>query len=131
MRILQTAMICVVFTGGPLTHALTVGPAGNPPSSLVDQWPTQAVQVSGSVMKSMLVKEVQPYYDPDIEARGSVVLGIIIEKDGSVSHIRVISGFVMLTGAAIDAVRQWKYKPYLLNGQPVEVDTTVVVNFRR
>jgi protein TonB len=58
-----------------------------------------------------------------------VVLGVIIGTDGSVQSERLISGHPMLAQSAIDAVKQWKYRPYLLNGNAVEVDTQVTVNF--
>jgi protein TonB len=53
----------------------------------------------------------------------------VIGKDGTIQNLRAVSGHPMLIQSAIDAVRQWKYKPYILNGEPVEVDTQVTVNF--
>jgi periplasmic protein TonB len=58
-----------------------------------------------------------------------VVLHAIISKQGTITQLNAISGPDMLKGAATDAVRQWRYKPYLLNGEPTEVDTTITVNF--
>jgi protein TonB len=58
-----------------------------------------------------------------------VVLHAIISKQGTITSLQAISGPDMLKGAALDAVRQWRYKPYLLNGEPTEVDTTITVNF--
>jgi protein TonB len=58
------------------------------------------------------------------------VLRAIIGKDGSVAELQVVSGHPLLVKAAVDAVRQWRYKPTLLNGEPVEVDTTITVSFR-
>jgi protein TonB len=75
---------------------------------------------------------VQPSYPPlarQARIQGTVVLQAIIGKDGSIEHLRAVSGHPMLIPSAIDAVSQWKYKPYLLNGEPVEVDTQVTVNF--
>ena len=65
------------------------------------------------------------------EARihGEVVLTAIIDKDGNIENLQLVSGHPMLAPAAINAVKQWRYKPYLLNGQPVEVETTITVNF--
>jgi protein TonB len=57
------------------------------------------------------------------------VLQATISKAGTIENLHVISGHPMLIQAAMDAVRQWKYKPYLLNGDPVEVDTQITVNF--
>jgi protein TonB len=58
-----------------------------------------------------------------------VVLAAVISKDGNIENLHVISGHPMLTNAAIEAVKQWKYRPYMLNGEPVEVETQVLVNF--
>jgi protein TonB len=61
--------------------------------------------------------------------QGVVLLEAVISKDGAIDNLRVISGHPLLTQAAIDAVKQWRYKPTLLNGEPVEVVTTITVNF--
>jgi len=58
-----------------------------------------------------------------------VVLHAIISKQGTIQQLKVVSGPPMLTASAMDAVSRWKYKPYLLNGEPVEVETTINVNF--
>jgi TonB family protein len=93
----------------------------------------QRVRVSQGVMKAMVVSQVDPVYPPmaqDAGVQGSVVMAVIIGKDGSVQSPRVLTtASPLLNQAAIDAVKQWKYRPYLLNGNPVEVDTTVTVTF--
>jgi protein TonB len=92
----------------------------------------QRVRVSSGVSTGLLVKRVQPNYPPlarQARIQGQVVLHAVISKDGSIQGLTLISGHPMLAPAAIDAVKQWKYKPYLLNGEPVEVDTEVQVNF--
>ncbi len=81
-------------------------------------------------MVGQLVSRVDPVY-PDTDAQGAVVLHAIIAPDGTVRQLSVVAGPPPLQSAAVDAVRQWTYKPYLLNGQPVAVDTTIVVNFKR
>jgi protein TonB len=58
-----------------------------------------------------------------------VVLQAEISKEGSITNLHLISGHPMLAPAAIEAVKQWKYKPYILNGEPVEVETQITVNF--
>ena len=58
-----------------------------------------------------------------------MVLSATISRDGTIENLHVISGHPMLVGAAVEAVRQWRYRPYLLNGQPVEVETQIMVNF--
>jgi protein TonB len=92
----------------------------------------QKVRVSQGVSEGLLLHKVTPNYPPlakQARIQGSVVLQATIGKDGSIQNLRVLSGHPMLTQAALDAVRQWKYKPYLLNGEAVEVETTVQVNF--
>lgn len=89
------------------------------------------VRVSGGVMSGLLIKKVPPEYPSDVEAQGAVVLHAIIGADGKVQHLSVISGPDSLQALAMSAVQQWEYKPFMLNGQPTAVDTTVVVNFRR
>jgi len=92
----------------------------------------QRVRVSQGVTEGLILKKVQPTYPPlarSARIQGQVVLQAVIGKDGSIQNLRAISGHPMLTPAAIDAVRQWKYKPYFLNGEPVEVDTQITVNF--
>ncbi len=92
----------------------------------------QRVRVSQGVSAGLLVRRVQPNYPPlarQARIQGQVVLHAVISKDGSITGLTLISGHPMLAPAAIDAVKQWKYKPYLLNGEPVEVDTEVLVNF--
>jgi periplasmic protein TonB len=92
----------------------------------------QRVRVSAGVTSGLLVRKVNPVYPPlarQARISGTVVLRAVISKDGSIENLSLVSGHPMLAPAAIDAVRQWKYKPYLLNGEPVEVDTEVQVNF--
>ena len=90
------------------------------------------VRVSGGVAQGLLLRQVKPQYPPlarQARIEGTVVLQAVIGKDGTIQELRVASGHPMLTAAAIDAVKQWLYRPYLLNGEPVAVDTTVNVNF--
>jgi periplasmic protein TonB len=92
----------------------------------------QRVRVSQGVVKGLLTRRIDPAY-PTVarvaRIHGEVVLTAIIDKDGNVENLQVVSGHPLLAPAAIDAVKQWRYKPYLLNGQPVEVETTITVNF--
>ena len=92
----------------------------------------QRVRVSAGVTSGLLVRKVNPVYPPlarQARISGTVILRAVISKDGSIENLSLVSGHPMLAPAAIDAVKQWKYKPYLLNGEPVEVDTEVQVNF--
>ena len=92
----------------------------------------QRVRVSQGVTQGMVLHKVQPTYPPlarTARVQGSVLLAAVIGKDGTITNLHVISGHPLLTQAALDAVRQWRYRPYILNGEPVEVDTQVTVNF--
>jgi len=92
----------------------------------------QRVRVSQGVSTGLLVRKVNPSYPPlarQARIQGTVVLQAEISKTGDIQNLRLISGHPMLAPSAIEAVKQWKYKPYLLNGEPVEVETTVQVNF--
>jgi periplasmic protein TonB len=92
----------------------------------------QRVRVSQGVTQGLLLRKVTPTYPPlakQARIQGVVVLSALIGKDGSIQNLRVVSGHPMLTNAALEAVKEWKYKPYILNGEPVEVETTINVNF--
>ncbi|MGB9070875.1 MAG: energy transducer TonB [Candidatus Acidiferrales bacterium] len=90
------------------------------------------IKVGGDVQAASLVKQVTPAY-PNIaktaHVSGTVTLHAIISKDGSIEKVEYVSGPALLMASAMTAVREWKYKPTMLNGQPVEVDTTVQVVF--
>lgn len=108
------------------------GVLGAAPSTTPAPPPKQRVRVSQGVVQGLLIHQVKPEYPPAARAahiQGEVVLHAIIGKDGAVRQVQVISGPPMLASAAQNAVKQWRYKPYILNGQPVEVDTTINVNF--
>lgn len=90
------------------------------------------VRISSSVVAGMLIRKVTPVYPPiAIESRqqGTVVLQATISKAGTIENLRVAGGPAMLQQSALDAVQHWIYRPYLLNGQPVEVETTINVVF--
>jgi len=90
------------------------------------------VNISAGVAVGMLLVKTQPVYPPIAKAArvsGTVVLQATISKTGTIEGLRVVSGPAMLQQAAQDAVRQWRYRPYLLNNEPVEVETTVNVIF--
>jgi periplasmic protein TonB len=79
-----------------------------------------------------LLRKVRPIYPAlarSARIQGVVLLQATISREGTIENLRVLSGHPMLTAAAIDAVRQWRYRPYILNGTPVEVETQITVNF--
>lgn len=103
------------------------GPTGPPPTNTH----TRPVRIS-TFDPGMLIRKVQPIYPrPAVAARieGTVILTALIDKEGRITHLQAVSGHPFLIAAAIDAVKQWRYKPYILNGSPTEVETQVSVVF--
>ena len=94
--------------------------------------PPKKLSISSGVMAGNLLDKTIPQYPAIAKAariQGTVVLQATISKTGGIENLRVVSGPPMLQQAAMDAVRSWRYRPYLLNGDPVEVETTVNVVF--
>lgn len=92
----------------------------------------QRVRISQGVTKGLLIHRVEPPYPTlarSARVQGEVVLSAVIDTNGQIKNLQLISGHPMLVPAALSAVREWRYKPYLLNGQPVEVETTITVIF--
>ena len=90
------------------------------------------VKVSAGVAVGLLVRKTEPIYPPiakTAHVSGTVVLQATISKTGSIDGLHVVSGPDMLRQAALDAVRNWRYKPYMLNNEPIAVETTVNVIF--
>ena len=111
---------------------------GSVPNTLINSIPVaqpklaQKVTVSSGVAQGLLVHQVTPRYPPQARqarVQGTVVLQALIGKDGSVRNLHAVSGPALLTQAAVDAVKQWRYKPYYLDGQPVEAETQINVKF--
>jgi len=113
----------------------------NPLSEIVNEGPSvrtvhptlaHPTNVSSGVMEGALIQKVQPVY-PSLalttHTQGSVVLQAVISREGEIEKLQVVSGSPYLSRAAVEAVRQWRYRPYKLNGEPVEVETQIVVNF--
>jgi periplasmic protein TonB len=102
-------------------------------TQVVETKPKGPIPVSTGVMRGLLIRQVVPNYPPIAKAahlEGTVVLTATISKAGRIENLRVVSGSAMFTQAAMDSVAQWVYRPYLLNGQPVEVETSVSVVFK-
>jgi protein TonB len=108
-------------------------PPPPPPPAKVEKAATpQRIRVGGNVQSARLVRQPRPVYPPlakQARISGVVKLGAIISKDGTIQHLEVISGHPLLVPAALEAVKQWVYQPTLLNGEPVEVQTQIDVNF--
>jgi protein TonB len=118
-------------TGDPNGILNSIGNAANPlmPRPLP---PTSHLLRISHMSEGDLIHRVQPDYPPlarSARIQGSVLLQAVISRQGTIENLRVLSGHPMLVRAAIDAVSQWRYRPYILNNEPVEVETQITVNF--
>ncbi len=129
-----TVAILSKISGAPFETAAPViappsPPPPPPPPTVVNAKP---LRISDGGQAANLIYQVKPPY-PTLakitHTQGVVVLEAVIKRDGSIESVRVVSGHPLLTQAALDAVKQWKYRPTLLNGEPIEVITTVTVTF--
>lgn len=117
-------------SAGGVLGGIIGGTGGGPPPP--PKATPQRIRVGGQVEQASLIHQILPQY-PQIaktaHISGTVILHAVISKDGSVQELQYISGPPLLMRAAMDAVRQWRYRPTLLNGEAVEVDTTISVVF--
>jgi protein TonB len=136
--------ISIVTNDPPVVYSTgDTGAPGGTDSNLIDilrnaapsppkPVPPQRIRVGGNVEAGARINSVTPEY-PKIaqmaRISGTVVLHAVIAKDGTIEQLEYVSGPPMLVKAAMDAVKQWRYRPYLLNGDPVEVETTINVDF--
>lgn len=113
-------------SGGSLPNLLT-----NPDES--SKPVLQTLNVSQGVSQGLLIRKIQPVYPPNairMHVEGSVRLMATISKTGDITAVKILGGEPLLAQSALDAVKQWKYKPYYLNGDPVEIQTQVTINFK-
>jgi periplasmic protein TonB len=120
--------------GGQLSGVIggIISSTSNPVAFVPKIEPVKRIRISQGVTRGMVISKIEPKYPTiAITARitGVVLLKAIISKQGTITELQVVSGHPVLIPAAMDAVKQWRYRPYLLNGEPVEVETTIVVNF--
>lgn len=118
----------------------TVASADNGLAGLVTSTPVvlpkaapSTIKISQGVSQGLLIKRVQPKYPQaalSVHAQGAVQIEATVNKDGTVTNVKVLKGDPVLSRAAVEAVRQWRYKPYYLDGQPVEIQTQITVNFK-
>ncbi len=102
------------------------------PVKAFDPAPVKRIRVASRIVEANLIHDVAPQYPPEAgraRIEGTVVLLAVIGTDGSVKDVRVENGLPILAQAAIDAVKQWRYKPYMIDGEPVEVDSRITINF--
>jgi protein TonB len=127
------ALLGVVMGGPPgVPGGLDTGEGHGPAVSIVTPKPTGPLKIS-SISSGMLLTPIRPVYPAIARAagvQGSVVVEAVISKTGVIESLYVVSGPMMLQNAALEAIREARYKPYRLNGEPVDVQTTITVNFR-
>jgi TonB family protein len=126
-------------TPAPNVMAMATPGSGGPPPNLIssaDNAPRpilQTLNISQGVSQGLLIKKVQPIYPRNalaMHVEGAVELMATVSTAGNITAVKILKGEPLLTKAAVDAVKQWKYKPYQLNGEPVEIQTQVTVNFK-
>lgn len=109
------------------------GPSSLPaPTKTPEPAPLKRIRVAARVVEANLIHDVPPQYPPEAgreRIEGTVVLLAVIGTDGAVKDVQVESGPELLAQAAMEAVKQWRYKPYLLNGVPVEIYSRITINF--
>jgi protein TonB len=118
--------------GGVLSEMLNRAPSAPVLVKSPAPTPVKRMRIASRVAEANLIHDVTPQYPPEAgraRLEGTVVLMALIGTDGTVKDVRVESGLPILAQAAIDAVRQWRYKPYMIDGEPVEVDSRITINF--
>lgn len=122
------------FIVGPAPGPLSLGPVGpaGPPTPPAPDTSHKRIKMGGQVEAARLISHpdpIYPYLAREAGIQGDVMLHAIISTDGRILELRVVTGSPLLVRAAVEAVQQWRYQPTLLNGEPVEVETTITVSF--
>jgi protein TonB len=119
-----------------LLSGILAGPApvvaAAPPKKVEAPKQVQRIKVGGQVQEARLISQPKPAYPPlarSTRIQGPVVMSAVISKEGTIEELKLISGHPLLAPAAMAAVKQWRYKPLMLNDEAVEVETTITVNF--
>ncbi len=118
--------------GGVFSEMLNSAPSAPVLATSPVPTPVKRMRIASRVAEANLVHDVAPLYPAEAgraRIEGTVVLMAVIGRDGTVKDVRVEIGLPILAQAAIDAVRQWRYKPYMIDGEPVEVDSRITINF--
>jgi TonB family protein len=119
----------VTYSEAPTKASSASAPQLPPVNATASVAKPSRIRVSQGVMAGMIERKVEPQYPAEANVQGEVVLSLVINKTGDVESVKLISGHPLLAPAAIDAVKQWKYRPFKLNGEPVVVETTATVVF--
>jgi TonB family protein len=131
----QTAQLDIALTVGSVQEAIVVKGKRPASASAVPAGPPRRIRVGGNVQAAKLIVQVPPEYPPDLQQAGietSVTIKALISTTGEPMNLEVVSpgGDPRLVRAALDAVKQWRYQPARLNGEPVVIDTQITVDFR-
>ena len=117
---------------GDLIGGVTRSLRTEAPEPVLQPTKKKPIRVGGNVQASRLIHRVEPEY-PELARRarvsGRVIMQVIVSEGGAVEEVKIIRGHPLLNEAALRAVRQWRYSPYFLNGEPIPVTATVTVNF--
>jgi len=119
--------------GGVIGGILSSTPSSAAVPKLAIPVPPMRIRVSQGVTEGRLIHKIDPNYPPlalSARIQGQLLLTASISKTGEIENLVLVSGHPMLVPAALAAVKQWRYRPFLLNGEPVEVETTITVNFQ-
>jgi len=117
--------------GTPEAFLSSIGTGAAPPVFEHPATSSRIIRLS-HMTEGMLVRRIEPRYPPAAliaRIEGPVKIKAVISREGIIQQTEVLSGSPLLTGAALEAIRQWRYRPYILNGEPVEVETQITVNF--
>jgi periplasmic protein TonB len=132
MRVKAYGLATLLALGTMGASAQTSSATGDSAPPVIVRAPAGPARVSSGVMANLVQHKVDPIYPEEAKAKGisgAVVVHVIIDPQGKVDKLSAIIGPGPLRDAAVTAVKQWTYKPYLLNGGPVSVETIVTVNF--
>ena len=133
LRRFTAAIACALLGAGICTTTLALSVHVNALAANEDQSSSKSsgpVPISAGVMQGLILHKTQPVYPADAKKagiQGRVELQAVINKSGAIEQLKVISGPSELLQSSLDAVRQWTYKPYILKGEPVDVQTTINV----
>jgi TonB family protein len=132
LRLIVLVGACVVLGIATATSAVALGFGAGQKSSAEKDASSKSIpaSISPEKMQERVITKVNPIYPPEAKKariQGAVVLKAVIGKDGHVENLKVVTGPSELQQSALDAVRQWVYKPYLVNGAPIEVETKISV----
>jgi TonB family protein len=133
MKLLMTIFLCGLSVCSAFAQEATQPPTQAPSSTTPPQPKPIRIRIGGATAASMLISHPQPIYPQeakDKKIQGTVRLHAVLSREGAVQQLDIVSGEPILAKAAMDAVHDWKYRPTLLNGEPVEVDTVIDVIFQ-